>query len=231
MSLYKHIFLDLDRTLWDFEANSQQELTALFYKYKLQEKGISLVNEFIKIYKEINEQCWALYRENKLSKENLRSIRFAKTLHYFGVEDQGLSKNIGLDYITNSPLRTLLLDGCIELLDYLHSKYSLHIITNGFEEVQYKKLSNSNLLKFFDKIITSEAAGYKKPNAEIFYYALEQSGASINESVMIGDDLNTDVKGAVGFGMPCIFFNPNQTSTSYSLLANVSHLLEIKTVL
>ena len=111
MSLYKHIFLDLDRTLWDFEANSQQELTALFYKYKLQEKGISLVNEFIKIYKEINEQCWALYRENKLSKENLRSIRFAKTLHYFGVEDQGLSKNIGLDYITNSPLRTLLFDG------------------------------------------------------------------------------------------------------------------------
>ena len=231
MADYKHIFLDLDRTLWDFEENSKQELTSLFYKYHLHDKGISLVDEFIKVYKEINEKCWALYRENKLTKETLRGIRFSKTLEYFGVVDDGVSNKIGIDYLNNSPSRTILIDGCFELLDYLNTKYTLHVITNGFEEVQLKKLSNSKLETYFEKIITSEAVGFKKPNPEIFQYALAQSGAKLSESVMIGDDLNTDIKGAVDFGMSCVFFNPNQIKTSFSLLADVSHLLEIKSIL
>tara|TARA_Y100000813_G_C24075971_1_gene311054 strand:+ start:147 stop:842 length:696 start_codon:yes stop_codon:yes gene_type:complete len=231
MNAFKHIFLDLDRTLWDFESNSQLELTNLYHKYKLHEKGISLVDEFINVYKKINEECWLLYRENKLSKEHLRTVRFAQTLEYFGIIDDSISSKIGWDYVKNSPLRTLLLDGCLELLEYLHSKYILHIITNGFEEVQFKKLSNSNLLKYFDQIITSEAVGCKKPHPEIFNYALSQSGAELTNSVMIGDDLNTDVQGAINIGMSCIFYNPNKTETILPLLADVSHLLEIKDVL
>jgi putative hydrolase of the HAD superfamily len=231
MNIFKHLFLDLDRTLWDFEKNSNAELLALFSKYKLNEKGISLPNEFIKVYKNINDQCWALYRENKLSKEDLRGIRFLKTLDYFGVSDQQLADDIGLDYITNSPVRTLLLDGCIELLDYLQSKYELHIITNGFEEVQHKKLLNSHLAVYFKEVITSEAAGYKKPSPQIFNYAIKKTGALITESVMIGDDLNTDIQGAINVNMNVIYFNPNRKKHDFNLLGDVSHLLEIKSIL
>ena len=231
MHNFKHIFLDLDRTLWDFEKNSTAELTYLFTKYQLQQKGISLVDEFIKIYKNINDQCWALYRENKLSKQELRSLRFLETLDYFGIANDELAENIGLDYIANSPNRTALIEGSLELLDYLNAKYELHIITNGFEEVQHKKLLNSQINSYFNQIITSEAAGFKKPKTEIFDYALKKAGAQRAESVMIGDDLNTDIQGAVDFKMKAIYFNPNGKKHDFNLLGDVSHLLEIKAIL
>lgn len=231
MHNFKHIFLDLDRTLWDFEKNSTAELTYLFTKYQLQQKGISLVDEFIKIYKNINDQCWALYRENKLSKQELRSLRFLETLDYFGIANDELAENIGLDYIANSPNRTALIEGCLELLDYLNAKYELHIITNGFEEVQHKKLLNSQINSYFNEIITSEAAGFKKPKTEIFDYALKKAGAQRAESVMIGDDLNTDIQGAIDFKMEAIYFNPNGKKHDFNLLGDVSHLLEIKAIL
>lgn len=231
MHNFKHIFLDLDRTLWDFEKNSTAELTYLFTKYQLQQKGISLVDEFIKIYKNINDQCWALYRENKLTKQELRSLRFLETLDYFGIANDELAENIGLDYIANSPNRTALIEGSLELLDYLNTKYELHIITNGFEEVQHKKLLNSQINSYFNEIITSEAAGFKKPKTEIFDYALKKAGAQRAESVMIGDDLNTDIQGAVDFKMEAIYFNPNGKKHDFNLLGDVSHLLEIKAIL
>ena len=231
MKRFKHIFLDLDRTLWDFEENSKQELLSIFKKFNLQQRGISLPNEFIKIYKAINEECWSLYRLNKLTKEDLRSIRFLKTLEYFGISDELLAEKIGEEYVTNSPERTRLIDGCHELLVYLKDKYHLHIITNGFEEVQIKKLANSKLTHYFDKMITSESAGFKKPRKEIFSYALNLTGAKISESVMIGDDLQTDIQGAINIGMPSIYFNPNGKIHSLNTLANVDALLEIKSIL
>ena len=142
-----------------------------------------------------------------------------------------LAENIGLDYIANSPNRTALIEGCLELLDYLNAKYELHIITNGFEEVQHKKLLNSQINSYFNEIITSEAAGCKKPKTEIFDYALKKSGAQRAESVMIGDDLNTDIQGAVDFKMKAIYFNPNGKKHDFNLLGDVSHLLEIKAIL
>ena len=231
MRKFRHIFLDLDRTLWDFEENSRQELESIFRKFKLQQLGISLPNEFIKIYKSINEECWSLYRLNKLSKEDLRNIRFLKTLEYFGISDQIIAEQIGQEYVNNSPKRTILIDGCHELLIYLKNKYQLHIITNGFEEVQVKKLSNSKLTPYFEKMITSESAGFKKPRKEIFNYALNLTGAKLSESVMIGDDLQTDIQGAVNIGMESIYFNPNRKNHSFNILADVETLLEIKSIL
>ena len=231
MRKFKHIFLDLDRTLWDFEENSRQELESIFKKFKLHQLGISLSNEFIKIYKSINEECWALYRLNKLSKEDLRSVRFLKTLEYFGVSDHILAEQIGQEYLNNSPKRTMLITGCHELLIYLKNKYQLHIITNGFEEVQVKKISNSKLTPYFDKMITSESAGFKKPRKEIFSHALKLTGAKLSESVMIGDDLQTDIQGAINIGMKSIYFNPNRKNHSFNVLADVQNLLEIKSIL
>ena len=227
----KHIFFDLDHTLWDFEQNSKNELTYLFSYHKLHQKGISLVDEFIKIYKKINNECWALYRVNKITKENLRVERFHKTLNYFGIEDIKLSEKMADNYVNNSPKRTLLIDGSIELLNYLQNKYNLHIITNGFQEVQMIKLNNSGLSKYFDKIITSEKAGEKKPHKQIFDYALEITNTKKHNSILIGDNLETDVTGAINYGMPCIYFNPNNKKHNLSIFAEVKTLKEIKRIL
>jgi putative hydrolase of the HAD superfamily len=227
----KNLFFDLDRTLWDFEANSHNELINLYNQFKLHQLGISLPLEFIKVYKKINEECWQKYRENTLTKEKLRAERFNLALAYYGIEDKKLAQDIGDAYVINSPYRTALIEGSIELLDYLHGRYSLHIITNGFEEVQHIKLAQSNLTKYFDQIITSESAGAKKPSSIVFEYAMNKSGANLDNSVMIGDDLNTDIIGAINIGMKSIYFNPHRKSHSYPVWKEVSLLSEIKSIL
>jgi len=231
MNKFEHLFFDLDRTLWDFEKNSHEELISIYLSNDLHQKGISLKEEFIKVYKKINEECWELYRNNKMSKETLRSERFNKTLFYFGIKDQELSEKIGNQYIENSPKRTVLIDGTLELLDYLNEKYQMHIITNGFEEVQFDKLKNSGLINYFDQVVTSEAAGFKKPNPIIFEYALKKANAQVSKSVMIGDDLNTDIIGGINAGIECIYYNPHCVKHNLSLLADVQNLLTITSIL
>ncbi len=231
MKNFKHLFFDLDRTLWDFEKNSYEELTSIYERNNLHQRGISLKEEFIKVYKEINDECWNLYRNNQMSKEVLRSERFNRTLFYFGITDHLLSEEIGNQYVENSPNRTALIDGTIELLDYLNEKYQMHIITNGFEEVQFKKLKNSGLINYFNKVITSEAAGYKKPNPIIFEYALKKASANASECVMIGDDLLADITGGIDAGIECIYFNPHGVKHDLSLLGDVQDLNAIKSIL
>lgn len=229
--MYKHVFFDLDRTLWDFETNSRNELNQLWEKHGLHQKGISLPEEFIRIYKRINEDCWALYRESKLSKEDLRSKRFEDTLSYFGIVDKQLAENIGDDYVANSPYRTELFPNVFEIIDYLKGKYDLHIITNGFEEVQHIKMRESQLTDHFIEIITSEKAGAKKPHPDIFQHAAERVGVSPKECVMIGDDLLCDVQGAIDFGMEAIYFNPHKKQHDAKVLADIQDLIEIKAYL
>ena len=227
----KHLFFDLDRTLWDFETNSFNELVNLYHCHNLHQKGISLSEEFVKVYKKINEKCWERYRENTLSKENLRFERFKQTLEYFGIYDLELSIKIGDDYVKNSPYRTILIPNAIELLSELQPNYKLHIITNGFQEVQHVKINQSGLAKFFTIVVTSEMARAKKPNPLIFNYALEKAGANLENSVMIGDDLNTDIKGAVNVGMKSIYFNPNKRTNNSIAWKEVVTLKEIKDIL
>ncbi len=227
----KHLFFDLDRTLWDFDKNSFEELSNLYSKHSLHEKGISLPKEFIKIYKQINEKCWEQYRLNLLSKEDLRVKRFYDTFLYFGIESETLSKQFGDDYVMNSPTRTCLIDGTIDLLEKLNPHYQMHIITNGFEEVQHIKLRNSNLSKYFKVVVTSEAAGAKKPSPIAFEYALDKADAKLEESIMIGDDLNTDIKGAIDLGMKAIYFNSHSKKHEYSPWKEVKYLSEILNIL
>ncbi len=227
----KHLFFDLDRTLWDFDKNSFEELSFLYSKYRLHEKGISLPIEFIKIYKQINEKCWEQYRLNLLSKDDLRVKRFHDTFLYFGIENNSLSKQFGDDYVMNSPKRTHLIPGAIDLLEQLSPHFKMHIITNGFEEVQHIKLSNSNLSKFFQVVVTSEAAGGKKPSPIAFEYALDQAGAHLDESIMIGDDLNTDIKGAIELGMKAIYYNPHSKIHNYPVWNEVNSLYDIANIL
>ncbi len=193
---YKDIFFDLDRTLWDFDRNSYETFHDIHIKYDLKGKGINNFDHFMKVYHKINLELWEHYRKGEIKKEFLNITRFSRTLDSFGIEDDELSQNIAGDYITMSPTKQHLFPGTVELLEYLKRDYTLHIITNGFEEVQYKKLEVCGLSGYFSHIITSEDAGYKKPDVNIFRYAFDVTGAMPDSSLMIGDDPEVDIIGA-----------------------------------
>jgi putative hydrolase of the HAD superfamily len=207
-SKYKHLFIDLDKTIWDFEANSRATFLEIFAKHNLNHLRIKDIDHFLEVYHRINDMLWALYRENKIKKEVLNIRRFELTINEFGIDDLILATHIADDYITLSPKKTILFPGTHEALQYLKQSYSLHIITNGFEELQHQKLDNCDLRKYFTTVTTSEEAGVKKPDIEIFELALLKAGATPRESLMIGDDLEVDVAGAQGIGMDTLFFNP-----------------------
>ncbi|MFA8450621.1 MAG: YjjG family noncanonical pyrimidine nucleotidase [Bacteroidales bacterium] len=225
---YSDIFFDLDRTLWDFESNAIETFKDLYKKHKLEEKGITDFLDFVKVYKEHNEFLWAQYREGNIKKEVLRSKRFSLTLKDYKIYDEILANEMGDDYIDISPTKTKLFPNCIEILDYLSDKYNLHIITNGFEEVQYNKLINCGLFKYFDKIITSEKIGVKKPNPQIFIHATEEANTSIEESIMIGDDFDIDIEGAQSVNMDQVYFNPFSDLETRKATYEISDLIELK---
>lgn len=194
------VFLDLDRTLWDFEKNSKETLWELFYEYELPHYGIEDFELFFEAYLRINEECWEQYRQDKISKKFLRSQRFHLTFLEFELSNRSLARRIGEEYIDKSPMKRALVPDTVEVLEYLQTKYKLHIITNGFEEVQYIKINNTGIRPFFDKIITSERAECRKPNPKIFQFATQLAKTKAENSVMIGDDFGIDAKGALDAG-------------------------------
>ena len=205
----KHVFFDLDHTLWDFETNSRETLDEIHHRFELGERGMDLM-KFIHAYEKVNSGMWALYRENAITKEELRDKRFQETLLEMGVVSKSLAHEISEYYLFNSPRKSNLFDHAHFVLDYLKSRYTLHIITNGFEEAQKIKLDRSNLNSYFTEVITSEQVGFRKPNRFIFDHALNTTGANASESVMIGDDLEADVLGAMNCGFEGVFFNPKE---------------------
>ena len=202
----KHIFFDLDHTLWDFEKNS-----ALAFQQVFNEQNITIdISNFLKTYQPINFAYWKMYREDKLSKSRLRYGRLKDTFDELGyVVSEELVNTVSLDYIDYLPNYNNLLNGAIELLDYLQDKYELHIITNGFEEVQTLKLENSGIKKYFNQIITSESVGVKKPNSKVFDIALLSASTDASKSIMIGDNYEADILGALNVGMLAIHCNFN----------------------
>lgn len=206
---YKHIFIDLDYTLYDFEKSSYETMHELYIDYNLNERGIGDFEGFFEKYKEINIKLWDIYRNGDISKEKLNVKRFFLTLEEYGIISNALAEKFAHYYINESPLKKCLFPGVKETLIYLNKKYSLHIITNGFEEVQFKKIKTNRLNKYFDNIITSEAAGCKKPDPRIFEYALQLTGALKENSLMIGDDQETDIGGARQFGIDQVYVNYN----------------------
>ena len=225
---YKHLFFDLDRTLWDFETNAQEALTELYEAHCLAEKGIPTAAVFIENYKLHNERLWEQYRNGVVEKEVLRSSRFLLTLNDFGIDDTTLAADLGEQYIQNCPLKTHVFPFTYETLDYLHKKYRLHIITNGFEEVQYIKLEQSKMLHYFEQVITSEQVGVKKPHPDVFKHAMVKAFCKPEESVMIGDDLPVDILGAKAVGMHQVYFNPEQISHSESMTYEISCLSQLQ---
>ena len=220
----KHIFFDLDHTLWDFETNSAKTFEKIFELHKVEVD----FDKFLIDYKKINFKYWRLFRNNLVTKEELRYKRLKDTFDQlnFSISDELIS-SLSEDYINYLPMFNFLFDGTIEILEYLKPKYRLHIITNGFSEVQSIKMKNSKLDKYFDIIVTSESVGVKKPNPEIFEYALSQANATIEESVMIGDSWEADIMGAQNVGMKPIFCNFEKNEVDNSILS-IQNLIELK---
>ena len=223
-SKINHIFFDLDHTLWDFDKNSEKAFATIFSDL-LPEIAI---DEFVKRYAPINQACWKLYQNNLITHEELRYKRLKESFDALNVTvSDDLINKISDDYVLHLPNSNHLFEGCVETLEYLHKKYKLHIITNGFADVQFKKLNNSGIHHFFDTVTNSEMAGVKKPHSGIFEHALSKAGAIKNESVMIGDCLDADIGGAANFGMQSIFFNSENIEVAKDIHQIVT-LVELK---
>jgi len=231
MKKYKAVFFDLDHTLWDFETNSREAITEIFHKYQLTELGIPGCSEFIETYRRINHRMWNDYSLNLITKEALRAGRFQSALTAFGINNSDLANTMSAMYLQICPVKTNLFPGTKEILQYLSKKYSLHIITNGFKEVQHLKIGNTGLKHFFDQIHISEELGFKKPEPEIFHYAVKMARTVSENCIMIGDNLDTDISGAENAGIDPVFFNPNREQTGRKVFYEISTLEELRKIL
>jgi putative hydrolase of the HAD superfamily len=200
----KHVFFDLDHTLWDFDKNS-----GLTFKKMFELNNINIeLGTFLKVYEPINLKYWKLYREERVSKPDLRYGRLKEAFDTLGVSvKDDMINHLSEAYIDYLTTFNHLFEGAIEILEYLQYKYHLHIITNGFEEAQQRKMQNSKIRSYFKTVTNSEMVGVKKPNPKIFNYALNSADANPNESIMIGDSLEADIAGAQKVGMRTIHFD------------------------
>lgn len=223
----KHIFFDLDRTLWDFDRNTREALYELCEKYNLFNTGVTDFEDFYTVFNDKNDFCWQLYRENRMTKNHLRIARFRMVMKHYGYTPDGMARKFAKDFLQLSPTKTGMFDGAVDALKYLNERYKLHIITNGFEEVQHIKLKSAGIDHFFEHIITSERAGHKKPDERIFAFAMKLSNAAAEESLMVGDDPNVDIIGAYAAGMHTILFDPNEKFAQGKATHRITHLEEL----
>ncbi|PTM09816.1 MAG: noncanonical pyrimidine nucleotidase, YjjG family [Bacteroidetes bacterium] len=219
-----HVFFDLDHTLWDFDKNSGLTFQKIF-----ELNGIDInLKDFLEVYEPINLNYWKLYREEKIDKTSLRYKRLSDTFNIleFDVKSRIINK-LSDDYIDYLCTFNNLFDGTLEILDYLKPKYELHIITNGFKEVQQGKLNNANINHYFNTVTNSEMVGVKKPNPKIFNHALSLANANIEQSIMIGDNIEADVIGALDMGLDAICYNYHKEQLTNGIKF-VDNLLELK---
>lgn len=221
------VFFDLDHTLWDFDRNSALTFNKIFELNNIQVN----ILEFLSYYEPINLEYWKLYREEKIEKKALRYGRLNDAFLAMKYQvDENVIFKLSDDYIAHLTTFNYLFDNTFEILDYLNQNYKLHIITNGFEEVQHKKLNQSKIIHYFDTITNSEMVGVKKPNPKIFNYALNQANTLIDKSIMIGDSYEADIIGAKSIGMDVIFFDVNNTIIDTNI-KQVNNLLSLKNYL
>ncbi|MEI6947994.1 YjjG family noncanonical pyrimidine nucleotidase [Paraflavisolibacter sp. H34] len=229
---YQHLFFDLDHTLWDFDANARQTLEQLHIDLKLADRGIDDFDRFHRNYLAHNERLWARYRNGYIKQEELRLKRMWLTLLDFKIGDTGLARQLSELFLQELPTRTLLFPDTLEVLRYLADKgYRMHLITNGFEKVQHCKLQNSGLNEFFQVVVTSESSNSLKPKKEIFEYALHKTGATVTNSLMIGDGLDVDVLGAMNVGMDQVHVNYNGLEQDIRPTYTVKALKELQAFL
>ena len=228
---YRHLFFDLDHTLWDFEKNASETLHTLYERHNFARFGTFAVEDFMQVYSNINHALWRLYQGNKISQDQLREVRFTRTLAKLGVPEDQVPATISDEFTDILPLKSAVFPFTHEVLDYLKPNYRLHLITNGFNDVQALKLASSNLTHYFQELITSEHSGHLKPDPRMFAHALKRTGATAAESLMIGDNLECDVLGAYNAGIDQVYFNPDKRRHFNTITHEISCLSELKAFL
>lgn len=228
---YKHIFFDLDHTLWDFDSNSAITLQRLYNEYQLKERGIDDFDEFLVKYEAHNQILWERFRKGAIRRNDLRWKRFWLTLLDFKVASDTLAYELSSAYLEILPTQTKLMPYAKETLDHCKEQYTMHLITNGFDLTQKMKLQFSGLGGYFKEIITSERSHAMKPHPGIFEYALTATGASVEDSIMIGDALEVDVLGARNAGWDQVYFNPKKAEHNDKPTYEISCLSELQAIL
>lgn len=232
MPAYQHIFFDLDHTLWDFERCSCETLEELFHAHQMHTLADNIcADTFVNTFRKINRRLWILYGAGEITQQELRTTRFNLILNELGIVKQDISAKLADDYIQLCPQKPHLLPYAKEVLDYLSNKYILHIITNGFADVQMVKLKSANITSYFSEIITSEKAGCQKPDKRIFDFILQRIKSHPSECIMIGDSLDSDIKGAQNAHIDHIFYNYENLQHQESPMHEIKCLSELKELL
>ena len=231
MRKYSTLFIDLDDTLWDIHHNSKVCLNEIFNDYGYS-KFYKSFDDYYNVYMPSNHHLWGLYREGKINKDELIVERFLVPVREFGIDDAEYAKRLSDDFLERTTFMTKLIDGTIDLLEYLKPKYTMHILSNGFREVQYKKIENSKLTQYFDKIILSDDVGINKPHIDFFNYALQSTNTNPFETLMIGDSWDADILGAYNSNIDQLWYNPQELQPNeFTPTYCVKTLEEIKEIL
>jgi len=231
MKKYKCILFDLDHTLWDYETNAGEALLDLYHHHNMEARGATSFSFFAEAFFRINNALWDQYDAGKIHRDVIRQERFHMVFQAVGVDDYALSLQFSEDYVRESPKKKNLVPDALPVLDYLRTKYPLFIITNGFEEIQGTKVSAAGLSSYFKCIVTSERAGSKKPSKAIFDYVLTRYGFRASEAVMIGDNLLTDIQGAINAQIDPVFYNPSRLQCPLPIKHDIAGLIELKNIL
>lgn len=230
--MIQHIFFDLDNTLWDHRKNARLTLEELFRREQIREKYNLVFEDFHKEYFTVNERLWAQIRDGEIDKEHLRKHRFYDTFLFFDIDDFELSQKFEHHFLDEILNYNELVEGSFELLEYLsEKKYRLHVLSNGFQEVTYRKCELSGIKNYFETITSADEINIRKPQPEIFEYALNKSDAKKEESIIIGDDWIADIEGGLSFGLKAIFFDVFNDNYTAKNVKTVKKLLEIHKLL
>jgi putative hydrolase of the HAD superfamily len=224
---YKHLFFDLDHTLWDFDNNSKAALWKLYNEYDLKSFGIVDFDALFVAYNFHNDKLWDRYRKGYIKREELRWKRMWLMLLDFKVANTSLAHELSIAYLEILPTQTLLVPHAKEILDHCKGRYEMHLITNGFETTQRLKLQYSGISRYFTNLITSERSNSMKPHRDIFDFALKAANADAENSIMIGDAIDIDILGAINAGWDTVYYNPHKVTHGRKPTYEIAHLEEL----
>lgn len=228
---YKHLFFDLDHTLWDFDRNSSECIAELFDTFRLADAGIPSAEVFSRHFIDINKKLWSDYDKNLIEHSYIRQHRFPMVFQALGIAETAVQADLNTEYLKLLPCKSHLLESARELLEHLQGRYILHIITNGFSEIQGIKMSSAGIDHYFTNIVTSENANAKKPDPLVFQYAMDISGTTAAESIMIGDNYEADIMGAKSVALDTVFYNPLGVEVADKPTYDIRHWNELMGVL
>lgn len=228
--MYKNVFFDLDNTLWAFTANARKAFIEVYQSFSLSRYFLCF-NDFMTLFEKKNIELWEQYNDGKITKDELNRKRFLYPLEAVGCPDEKLSEAYSTEWFRIITLQKELMPYAREVLDYLHSRYHLYILSNGFSELQLPKMKNSGIDHYFERIILSEEAGFNKPHKPFYDYAFHLTGCLKEESLIVGDDLHTDILGAQKYGVDQVFYHSGIEFFPQPPTYTITSLLELKRIL